>query len=565
VDTNPLNWSAAANQRWVTVDPSSGTLAPGDATAVTVLINTNAQTLAVGAYSASVKFTNLTTTVAQQRGVTLNVQAPVVTITNAGAALLAENCGSGNGAIDPAETVTVNLGLANVGNLNAPDVVATLLATGGVTAPSGPQSYGTLLTGGQAVSNAFTFTATGTCGGPLVATLQLQSGATNLGTVAFSFRLGASSAVFSENFDGVSAPNLPPGWTASLTGAGTRWATTAAQSDTPPNAVFAPDPNSTSENWLTSPSFFLPAGGAQLSFSHAYSTESCCDAGWLQISIAGGAFIDILTAGGSFAANGYTAGNGWRGISTGYPSFITTIANLPAAAVNQNIRLRWRFTSDSSVSGLGWYVDSVSVGGGYTCCGPAITNAGSALLAENCGSGNGAIDPGETVTLNLGLANVGNIAATNVIATLLATGGVTSPSGPQSYGTLLTGGPATSNAFTFTAAGTCGGTLEATLQLQSGTKNLGTVAFSFRLGVSSAILSENFDGVTAPNLPPGWTATLTGAGTRWTTTTAQRDTPPNAVFAPDPGSTSENWLTSPSFFLPAGSRSRLRAARSPTF
>jgi hypothetical protein len=112
------------------------------------------------------------------------------------------------------------------------------------------------------------------------------------------------------------------------------------------------------------------------------------------------------------------------------------------------------------------------------------TNAGAALLAESCGSGNGVIDPYETVTLNLGLANVGNIPATNVVATLLATGGVTSPSGPQNYGTLLPGGPAVSNAFTFTATGTCGGTLVATLQVQAGTSNLGTVAFSFRLGVS---------------------------------------------------------------------------------
>ena len=217
------------------------------------------------------------------------------------------------------------------------------------------------------MSNAFTFTAIGTCGGSLVATLQLQSGTTNLGTVAFHFRLGVSSAVFTENFDGVTAPNLPPGWTASLTGAGTPWTTTTVRSDTPPNAVFAPDPGGSSENWLTSPLFFLPASGVQLSFRHAYSTESCCDAGWLQISIAGGAFTDILAAGGSFVTNGYTAEIGWRGSSVGYPSFITTIANLPTAAANQNIQLRWRFTSDFSVSGVGWYVDTASVGA-YTCC-----------------------------------------------------------------------------------------------------------------------------------------------------------------------------------------------------
>jgi hypothetical protein len=30
--------------------------------------------------------------------------------------------------------------------------------------------------------------------------------------------------------------------------------------------------------------------------------------------------------------------------------------------------LRWRFTADTTVSGVGWYVDTVAVGSGYACC-----------------------------------------------------------------------------------------------------------------------------------------------------------------------------------------------------
>ena len=373
-NTSPstINWSISHPQNWVNVSATNGTLAANASVTVTVVLTALANALPVGLQSDSLLFTNFTTTAVQRRGVTLNVQTPFIAVTNVGAALLAESCGSGNGAIDPWETVTVKLGLGNFGNIPASNVVATLLATGGVILPSGPKSYGTLSAGGSAVSNAFTFTAIGTCGGSLVATLQLQSGTTNLGTVAFSFRLGVPGGVFteffSERFDGVTAPNLPPGWTASLSGAGTPWAATTALRDTLPNAVFAPDPSSPSENWLTSPSFYLPAGGAQLKFRHAYNTESCCDAGGLQISIAGGAFADILAAGGSFVTNGYSAGIGWRGASAGYPGFISTIANLPDATANQNIQLRWRFTSDSSVAGIGWYVDTVSVGGDYTCC-----------------------------------------------------------------------------------------------------------------------------------------------------------------------------------------------------
>ena len=107
--------------------------------------------------------------------------------------LVAESCP--NGGVDPAETVTVNFGLKNIGTANTTNLVATLLATGGILSPSGPQTYGVLITNGAAVAQPFTFTASGICGGTNTATLQLQDGAANLGTVTFSFRLGQSSAL----------------------------------------------------------------------------------------------------------------------------------------------------------------------------------------------------------------------------------------------------------------------------------------------------------------------------------------------------------------------------------
>lgn len=114
-------------------------------------------------------------------------------IVAAGATLTVENCAPGNGVVDPDEAVTVSFGLQNVGSANASNVTATLLATGGVTAPSGAQSYGTLLAGGGAVANSFSFTASGSCGGTVTATLQVQTNAANFGTVSYNFNLGALS------------------------------------------------------------------------------------------------------------------------------------------------------------------------------------------------------------------------------------------------------------------------------------------------------------------------------------------------------------------------------------
>ena len=179
----------------------------------------------------------------------------------------------------------------------------------------------------------------------------------------------------------------------------------------------------------------------------------------------------------------------------------------------------------------------------------AITNAGWTLLAESAAPANGAIDPGETVTVGFTLQNQGTLAPGNLVATLQPNAGVLLPGGSQSYGALAALGGSASRSFTFTAAGTCGSNIVANLQLQDGTNNLGTVSFTLPLGGFSTnrtlAYAQNFDGVTATALPSGWTTTtITGTANNWATTTAASDTSPNSVFISDIASTSENALVS---------------------
>ena len=296
----------------------------------------------------------------------VNFGAPAPRVALAGATLVAEGCQAPNGAVDPTETVTINVSLANLGGVTATNVVATLQASGGVIPLSGSQSYGTLPSN-STQARPFRLTTVGSCGGTATATLQVTVNGQSQSPVTLPITLGAQSVAFAENFDSVSAPALPSGWTASLSGAGSAWATSTANRDTLPNSVFAGDPSSTSDNLLTSPAFVATAG-ALLSFRHAYSTESCCDGGSLQISINGGAFTDFVTAGGTFLTNGYSTPYGWYGTSVGFPAFITTVATMPPSAAGQSVRLRWEFVADYSVSATGWYVDSIVVSGGYACC-----------------------------------------------------------------------------------------------------------------------------------------------------------------------------------------------------
>src|SRR5207248_4426094 len=55
---------------------------------------------------------------------------------------------------------------------------------------------------------------------------------------------------------------------------------------------------------------------------------------------------------------------------------------------------------------------------------PIIAADSSAVVAESCSPTNGAPDPGETVTVNFALRNIGAGNVANLVATLLSTNGV---------------------------------------------------------------------------------------------------------------------------------------------
>ena len=158
------------------------------------------------------------------------------------------------------------------------------------------------------------------------------------------------------------------------------------------------------------------------------------------------------------------------------------------------------------------------------------------LVSESCQPANQVIDPGETVTVAFGVNNTGGANTVNDIGTLQNTGGVTAAGAPQNYGVIVASGPSVSRNFTFTAAPTlaCGANITATVQHQDGTSNLGNVVYTFTTGVlmTNTTFSENFDLVTPPALPAGWTTDVTGIGVPWTTsTTNPSSAPTDLAFA----------------------------------
>ena len=334
------------------------------------------------------------------------------------AVLTAEGCGTPNGAVDPGEPVTYALTLRNTGLTASSSLAVALLPGPNVTSPSGPQNYGVIPPGGSA-TRSFSWTAVGTCGNPWVATFGLNDAGEDLPALTIGDVFGAlvTTTVGSQNFDGVTAPALPPGWVASnpVAGDGVLWVTAAATPDTPPNAAFVTEPAVISDKLLDAPPLAMPATGAfQLAFRSRYQFETGYDGGVLEVSVGGGAFTDILAAGGAFVSGGYThtisssfgnplAGRqAWSGSTSN--AYIDTVINLPPAFAGQNIRFRFRMASDTSVSGAGWLVDTIRVVSQARTC--AVCEDPPNLVVSKL-TAPAAAAPGATITIKSTTANYG--------------------------------------------------------------------------------------------------------------------------------------------------------------
>ncbi|MBP7867391.1 MAG: hypothetical protein KA419_15770 [Acidobacteria bacterium] len=296
-----------------------------------------------------------------------------------GFALTAEGCSPANSVADPGEVVTFNFTIQNQGATPTTALMATLQTGSGVTNPPAAVSYGAVAAGGSTTrSFQFTVDPALACGDTLTATLNLQDGSTTHPPVSYVITTGVLQTLFTESFDGVTAPTLPAGWTATVTSGTATWATATTAYNTSPNAAFVVDAAVVTDTQLTTPTITITSADNKLTFWHKYAFEgSNWDGGVLEISVNGGAWTDIVTAGGSFAEGGYTATlsssysnplggrSAWGGDQTTWKK---VTVNLPASAVGQPVKFRFRLGCDSSSGDTGWYVDDVKVVGQCSCC-----------------------------------------------------------------------------------------------------------------------------------------------------------------------------------------------------
>ena len=290
-------------------------------------------------------------------------QSPVITVSDA--------TGDNDGYPEPGESVQISIPLTNSTGRTATGVSAQVVG-------GGSANYGNLSGISSSTRTvAFTIPAGTPCGSVISVTINTTS---SLGPISFvrSIFVGRPGATTSsENFDGVTAPSIPTNWSAVAVSGGINFVSSTLTADTAPNAMYARDPTTVGGGTdLTAPPISVTSSTATVTFRNSYNTENGWDGGVLEISIAGGDYQDFLNAGGTFAQNGYN-GNlgggrnnpiasrpGWTGNSNGY---LTTIAQLPAAANGKIVGLRWRFGADDNTAGTGtdpgWRIDGITLAG----------------------------------------------------------------------------------------------------------------------------------------------------------------------------------------------------------
>jgi len=349
-------------------------------------------------------------------------EAPQAVPAGGPATIASEDCAT-DGKLDPGETAPVDLCVTNAGTLATGNLTGTLQATGGVTSPSGAQTFGATAPG-AAVCRSFTFRVSPSlsCGANVVATLALQVGTTSAGAAVYTFASGNFVLSAAENFDGVTAPALPAGWTAAnATGPAPLWAPSAAAPDTAPNAAFVDNPTVISDKRLESVLYNITNSQSRLVFRNNFNLENGFDGGVLEASVNGAAFVDVTNAavGGSFTTGGYTGAisasfshpiggrSAWTGSTVGD---VTTTVQFGAALQGKSVRFRWRMGSDTSFAGTGWRIDTIQLFDGFACC-VKITPVVTLNDPDHCTA------PGNNL--------LGTIRATNPISSTLTNGTIT--------------------------------------------------------------------------------------------------------------------------------------------
>ncbi|HPS26199.1 MAG TPA: hypothetical protein PK269_01235, partial [Bacteroidales bacterium] len=147
-------------------------------------------------------------------------------------------------------------------------------------------------------------------------------------------------------------------------------------SDSGYGTLHASDPLSFSSQFVISPEVMVAGTSAiSLSINHRYTTENCCDGGYVAYRLDDGPWTLFVPAVNTYSAThsiDYDPLNSCSSSSRScfagtQGSYIISSGSVSTSGAS-NIQLALIFTSDVSVGNDGWYVDEVSISGGTGGC-----------------------------------------------------------------------------------------------------------------------------------------------------------------------------------------------------
>lgn len=275
--------------------------------------------------------------------------------------------GNDNQILEPGESDSIRVMLRNSGGQTATGTTS-LLSTSDpyLTITGNSAAYGDLGTGDSAVSMPSYYVTVGTPPvSPYFAWVRLDISALSGGYARTdSFRVVIGSSGF---FDNVEDAGLDAKYAVE-----SQWHVTGQSSYSPGHSWWCGDSASGQYSSMLDASLITPdiilGPSSELSFWHKYSTEATFDFCHIDYSQDGA---------GSWTSLGTFDGN--------QSSWVKQTYDLSSLASGSVIKVRFRFTSDASITGTGWYVDDIRV-------------------QESTGVAGTQTDPGLPAAIKLGLA-----------------------------------------------------------------------------------------------------------------------------------------------------------------
>ncbi|MDA8975221.1 matrixin family metalloprotease [Akkermansiaceae bacterium] len=179
----------------------------------------------------------------------------------------------------------------------------------------------------------------------------------------------------------------------------------------------------------------------------------------------------------------------------------------------------------------------------------ALVRFGSdTIIAESGSVKNGYPDPGETISVDLSLVNLGSLVSSNLKATFSPPEQVTLSASELDFDDPGPGDASTQN-INIMFGETCGQifNIPVTIEDDSGVQSQFTLSYQVGLLEEGEAYREDFD--LATTLPDGWTPSVFEAGEEWRVVSDEDWSAPNSVFSPGDSLAGSSTLTSTSLEL----------------